>query len=423
MLKNESEIHEWITRIVNSDSLAEGYALFRVAPPMLKKCKIVFAAKNGASLGFAANKTFSAGAAIRSLFNTEKVLVLDTETVHEMERGKATFPVDYSIALDTQALSYLQPYLAGESSRIPADFREVFSFIARDDVFVDPIPYLSENLHNLADTRNRHASDQIYNRLKAYEVLRTLDSKWLQDHGEVRSTLTELELAKPAQDLISGMYANMANHAAMIGHKSRHQFMYCLLLKMVTIQIRAPQARIEKKVSEFAEFCDVELGAMCLRETVIARAYFEKGQNLKFFGKMQKKNENIFKVLDGMAWDFWHVRQLEELLTMRPSSAARYFFPALLTFDKGLIEIIDLYPLKACAFIEGENRPLPYYDGDWLKLVTGGGAAQIAFVDRFCSQAAVAARGLRRDGANARLGKIVGSLEDELGQLVSVIKP
>lgn len=407
-----------IADIANSDSLADALAKFKIASPLLSDCKIVLAANKGAQPGFAVNRTFSAGGCVRSLFNTPSVLVLDVDTVREMATGDATYPIDYSISLDTQALSYLEPYMnGGVRGGIPKDFAEVFAFIARNDVFVDPIPYTLENLHNL---NQGNSNDEIFRRLKGYEVLRTLDQQRLRDKNEIRSTLTDSELTTRAQVLISQMFRDRDNSALMTPLNFRHQLMYSQLLKMALIQLRNPSGNIDRKIIEFAEFQDAEIGTMGAREMVLARAYFERGQDLTFFGKIQKKRDDIFKQLDGMAWDLWHVRQLEQAMTFKPSLSARYFFPALLTFDQRFIEVMDLYPLKACAFIEGTSEPMPFYDGDLAQTIAGDDEAQNAFLARFYSEQARTSREARRDDIKARIGDVVEALENELSALASV---
>jgi hypothetical protein len=199
--------------------------------------------------------------------------------------------------------------------------------------------------------------------------------------------------------------------------------MYCQLLKMVLIHLQSPSGNIDQKTREFAQFLDEELATMYGREMVVARSYFGSGQKLKFFGKMQKKQEDLFDVLNGMAWDLWHVRQLEENMTFRPSTGVRYFFPAILTFDKRLIEIMDLYPLKSCAFIEGKNEPMPFFDGDFFQAIAETPDTQQEFIQRFYSTEACASRSARRSNANAKRGEIVKALEEELSKVTEVQKP
>lgn len=362
------------------------------------------------------NRAFSAGAVVRSLFKTDCVLVLDVDTLQEMETtGASIYPIDYSISLDTQALSYLEPYMAGRSaSALPKDFKEVFEFIARDDVYVDPIPYLQENLCNLDD---RDAADKIFGKLKAYEVLRTIDTDCLSSKNIVRSRLSDQELSKRAQEHVSRMYMDRDHDGTMKALRFRHQFQYSCLLKMISIQLASPKANIDEKIASFLEFSHLQLATMAGREIALARAYFERGQNLTFFGKIQRNRPDLLKLLDNMAWDLLHIRQLEEMLTLPSPTGAPYFFPALLTFDKRFIEVIDLYPLKSCAFKIGGTEIVPFYDGDWFGLLSSKRDDSHAdVVGKYFSDNAIASRDARRNAAKTQLADIVCQLEEEVSE-------
>lgn len=216
-------------RIVNSNSTDEAYELYKIFAPLLADYKFAFASGLGPFPGFAVNRNFSTGAAIRSLFSSDRVFVLDAETVEEMENDGSSFHIDYSISLDTNAMSYLEPYIAGRRDRqVMQDFGEIFTFIAQPDVHVDPLPYFAENLFKLADSKKPEA---IYDNLIAYEILRTIDAEWLKRKGEVQSTLTEAELAALAQSHMSRMYFDLGNKMVMQGLARRYQYEYACLLK------------------------------------------------------------------------------------------------------------------------------------------------------------------------------------------------
>ncbi|MEJ8676941.1 hypothetical protein [Chromobacterium amazonense] len=406
-------IEKIVARICNSDTTGEAFQLYQLAAPLLIDYKFVFASDKGGQPGFAVNRTFSAGAAVRSLFKTDRIIVLDPDTTLEMESGQSTYPIDYSISLDTNAMSYLVPHMAGKrGGGIPADFLEVFEFIASPEVNVDPIPYFTENLPNLADGKS---ADEIFENLKAYEILRTIDADWLKSKGQVQSTLTEQELAKSAQQLLSKMYMDISDDTTMKGIKFRHQYMYACLIKMAAIQLKSPSVGIGKKMSAFMEFCHSGLATMSVREAAVARAYFTQGQDLTFFGKIQKKSKkDILELLRNMAWDMWHVRQMEQSITLNPTKQARYFFPALLTFDRRFIEIMDLYPLKACAFKVGESQPMPFFDGDAFRLIATDDEDGASAVKKYFSEDAIATREAARDRVRANFSVVIDSLEKEL---------
>lgn len=405
-------IDQVVASICNANNSAEAFGLYQLAAPLLTDYKFVFASDKGGLPGFAVNRTFSAGAAVRSLFRTERILVLDAETALEMRSGEATYPIDYSISLDTNAVSYLVPHIAGKrGGSIPVDFLEVFEFIARPEVYVDPLPYVMENLLGLA---NGKPADMIFENLKAYEVLRTIDADWLMAKGEARSKLSDHELAIAAQRQVSQMYADIGNNAAMTGLLFRYQNMYACLIKMATIQLKSPSVGVGKKMAAFLEFCHSSLATMYFRETAVARAYFTLGQNLGFFGKIQKRKDNILELLRNMAWDMWHVRQLEQAITFKPAKHARYFFPALLTFDHKLIEIMDLYPLRACAFKKGDFHPMSFFDGNPFKLIATDDEDGASAVRQYFSDDAIAERDSARDRVRENFGDVIKSLETEL---------
>src|SRR5262249_8369144 len=126
-------------------------------------------------------------------------------------------------------------------------------------------------------------ANRIFEKLKAYERLRTLDADWLKRHGVVRSVLSDSEINKRAQEFIVDMYRDLENVEFMKALKLRHQCMYAHLLKMSILQIKNRSQNLSKKVHQFIEFCDTEIAALMMREILLARAYFERGQSFLFF--------------------------------------------------------------------------------------------------------------------------------------------
>ncbi len=73
---------QMVVRILNSDSTYEAYNLYKKFAPLLTDYRFAFASGLGPLPGFAVDRNFSAGA-IRSLFRSERVFVLDAETVED----------------------------------------------------------------------------------------------------------------------------------------------------------------------------------------------------------------------------------------------------------------------------------------------------------------------------------------------------
>jgi hypothetical protein len=406
-----------ILRVCHAETPLEALARFVHERTILNDCKFVFATDHGNAPGRAVHRDFPEGAAVRSLFATQHILVLDRDTIAEMQQGQSTFGIDYSISLDTQALSYLLPFLNRNTSKLPADITQVFTFIADPNTNVDPTPYRLENLLNL--TKQPEYDARIYDRLRAYEILRTLDPQALAK-GHPASTLTDFELTKRTQQQMASLYDWLDTPLLLERVRFKHATMYALLLKMCAIQLARPEAAAESKIIEFCAFCDEELATLYAREILIARRYFERGQNLGFFGKIMIRGKDMLKRLHGMAWDLWHVRWLEKAMTLKPSTENRYFFPALLTFDKSLVEVIDLYPLRAFAYSTRQNEPHAIFEGDWLAAVSGDDITRQHIIDRFYSDDAISRRAARRDGQKKMLHTLVSRLESDFKCIAKV---
>lgn len=413
---NQSKV-QILNEICMANSLEESLILFNLHFDSLRGCKIVFGAKDGAMPGFSTNHNFSDGSVVRSLFSTDSVFVLDQETVNDMRSGPATYPIDYSISMDTQAISYLEPYIIGNKSRLPGDFEEIFKFISRKDVQVDPMPYVLENLENLLEPKK---AERIFEKIKAYEVLRTIDAEALEKLGIVQSTLSNAELMKSAQGLIASLYQDLCQPSIIKQVEFNFNFSYWHLLAMISIQLSEPKSTTEAKLYKLIGMCDSELATISFREITIARSYFDRGQGLKFFGKVQKKRDDLFAIVRGMAWDMWHIKQMELNLTTRPRVGARYFFPSFLTCDKRLVEIIDLYPLKAFAYDQNDPTPIPFYGSNWIESLSSSEEFGQEIGIKYFTDSARLSRDIRRDEAKRKMNSMVSKLEARVAEIACI---
>lgn len=412
-----------VALIANADSVGDALIAYEKYSSIVPDWKFVLASEKGPSPGFSVNRTFSNGSVIRGLFSKERVLVLDAETRQDMMAyGEAKFPIDYSIALDTQALSYLAPYIEGQTKKIAKDFHEIFEFISKDNVFVDPIPYMTENLPNVLFGKNKN---EIRRRLMGYEILRTIDVANFHQACEIRSTVSEMELNNRVDSLLDNMIKAASNSGTLESAMHGHTLLYCLLLKMATIELSRPKRSLAaSKLAEFVEFMDNRMQTMYARETIVAESYFARGQSkFPFFGKIQKRNPDNLKQLKNMAWDLWHIRYIEGAVTREdwgpdiPELKTRYFFPSLLTCDKDFIEVIDLYPLKSYAYQKGSHLPIHFAEMDWIAKVAGTKEAEAEFIEKYYSRAAQGRRDNMQGHVEANMHAITQELEEEFSRV------
>ena len=405
----EETIRQAAILVCTAETQADAIKIFTEYQMLLHNCRFIFASSNGAIPGLSINHNFSATGVIRSLFKTDKVWLLDRTTLKEMyAQGSTNFSIDYSISLDTQALSYLEPYINDTSKKIPADFTEVFEFLARTDVNVDPMPYLYENLLKEASDVD---FDKIFSKYRAYEILRSLNLEHLNTNKQIRSKLSHEHLNIQTQKNLAKIIYEINYHVKE--HLNlRIDFYYCILLKIAIIHSYRPKLTIVQKMEKLLDFMDTELTTICIRELIIAYEFFKHDTKIKFFGKIQNNNEDILQDVRNMAWDFFHIRQLEENSTIK-CNKARYFFSSLLTFDKKFIQIIDLCPLKCIAYLDGIKQPMPFYDDNAMNAFNSFINEHTELNQRFFSNKAMISRSNRRKKRDS-LKNLIDKLEIEI---------
>lgn len=405
-----------------ADSIAAAHEAYLAYQKELKGCRLILAAEEGNTPGFAVNQSLGGKFVVRSIFADRKLFFIDEMTVAEMQTGRAQVAVDWSIGLDTQTVSYLEPYIAGRA-KVPANFSDVFSYLARPDINVNPTPYMMENYHRMGHG-TKEDREKIRSKFLAYEVLRTLDRRHFMESKEIRSELGSQKIDERTKRLVSKLIkdSRTKQHGASLLFMVR---CFCaLLLKMAIIQISGQQRSTEDKLMEFLQFCDRSLAAMWIRETIVALHYFERGQKLLFFGRVQKCRPGTVETIRGMAWDLWHVRRMDLEAASPPRANARYFIPAFLTCDAGLIEVIDLCPMRAIAVGETGRGPLPFYDEvGWSGTALEALDLQHRIHDVFYTEEARAYRHKRSPFARARLSETVRSLEIEFCNAADLPKP
>jgi hypothetical protein len=407
--------HRLVSQVLFASSFAEAFDLYTRFLPVLAPWRFVLASESGDSPGEAINKTFSENARIIGLFGKSRVRFIDYASARDQfKHGIAHIPFDYSIGLDTQAMSYLIPYILGTKSTdaIPKDMGEVVTFLASENINVDPLPYVIENLASIRDPA--HAS-AIRETLEAYEHLRSIDRGLFQRTGKIRTFRSASAFDAEVSALFLKFVRDSENDAIVHRFTFRHQLMVCILLKIVVIQFDSPKRSLKNKLIELLRFMHEELGAFFERETVVASRYFVLGQTFPFFSTIQIKRNarSVFDDIENMAWDLWHLRHLEEFATTRPDQRARHFVPALLTFDRRFGDLLETASLRGHATRQDSNTPYLRFSGQRFGPNTGSFEDELT--ERFFNEdmRSIRQKNMRRltyPGANVLIEKLRAEL-------------
>lgn len=399
---------EAMISVCSAPTLLESLIIFEANKDILKDCKFIFTSEGVANIPeYSRQRKFSKTAGVYNIFASEKIVVLDTNIIEAMKKGTARYSVDYSVSLDAMAVSYLRPYLNNRENRIPEDFKEVFCFLAQEDVNIDPMPYMTENISNITDPLK---IDSIFEILKSYEILKNIDIKLLNENNIIRSRIPEKKINDNAMENLNSMFEISRDRDKSEYIKSPYNLKYCLLLKMALIQLKNPRKENEKKLLELIEFCDSRLNRILLREVVIACKYFEVGQNLTFFGKIQKGSIDLIKNLKNMAWDLYHISEMERGMTYSFTDDTNYYLPVFLTFDTRLTEILQLYRIEAIGFSVVSQEIVPVSDIEQ----SIDSPINKRIISEYLSEEARGNRSLRKNQP-INVHKIIETLEEEIG--------
>lgn len=411
---------EWLVmEIGNADDLSSSLNLYTNVYQLIPEYKFVFSSPKGPYPGFQTNKKFENGASIRSLFNDENVFVMDPQTIEEMFSDKrcSTFKIDYSISLDSQAISYLRPYINGKVSGLDDDIEEIFNFISHKNTQVDSVLYELENLKNLDVKENHH---KIFDKLLGYEFIKDVDFIKTGNTGKLTSKISQSELFLKTDRHFNSMLAKHKDSEFRRALRNRHDSIYAYLLMMSIIQIKSPARSLKNKLIDLLIFAHNKVGFLATRELILASEFFKRGTQFRFFNKIHKKSKNMWPALHGMAWDLTHCRYLEQAITFNTGNDQRYFFPGILSCDKGFIEAMELTPLKAVAFNTQGGPPLLFYHDNGVKKITADIPEVIDFYKKITSKHKREERASTRNAPTYDLQSIVTELEEELEAVAQV---
>jgi hypothetical protein len=86
-----------------------------------------------------------------------------------------------------------------------------------------------------------------------------------------------------------------------------------------------------------------------VREAIIALNYFKNRSRLTFFGKIthkpKERGQELLKDLRNMSWDLMLFRMMEWQAIL--PGEGDFLIPYFLSFDRKMVQLFDLFPLKA----------------------------------------------------------------------------
>lgn len=136
--------------------------------------------------------------------------------------------------------------------------------------------------------------------------------------------------------------------------------MCCCVMKAYLIKNYDKNSDKNKKVEKFIRYCLNILNCYLEKEIVLLSLYIlDDSKTHKTFKKL-KKNSDIIKNILNVTWDIYHIRIIENImLSDNKDGADLIILPYFATSDKGLIDAMNINPLKAFVIID--DAPIAYH--------------------------------------------------------------
>lgn len=314
---------------------------------------------------------------LRSYYSSEKLFFIDRETINRMQTyEQIAFNIGYSIFADTNVASDIHKFL--QKKKLGQNQKDIVSFIDRllfYNLDFNFYYYIIENTKLIFRIYNRHKNKRTNYKLFWQDIknehphfcenlislilFSKIDKKKYREFSSLKFTISEEEAEKKAIISLYETYFNNNKNLRSDFTDIRNRFYHFYLLTIKILSINFSSNNIaSKKLLDLISFMHNKLGYIAEREMIIAFNYFNNERRAKEFfqtinrGK-QTNNKKLQKKIQNLVWDLMLPRFIEHCL--RSQEQEKFFLPYLVTSDKKLSNLLDLYPIRGTV-IEATSR-------------------------------------------------------------------
>ena len=339
----------------------------------LHDCKLIYSQREEADTILPSKtwpRNFSRGGYLRPLFAYDNLFFLDRRiAVEQWLDLESNFNLDSSVEFDTNVASYVEGFIENRPGPNSDRVKEVFDFVVTTEgVNFGYNFYALENAQGFFDGSRVQS---IRRNLRSIIKFDHIDKKEYQATGEIRATITDKELDVKADEKLHEIYDMHYREMMEAEFISTNEMIYILLLKIVGIEHRDKRKKLRQKVEELYEFMHFELKTLVVREAMIALNYFKNRARLAFFGRIVPRPHSqapeLLKELRNMSWDLMLFRVMDRMAGIS-TQKGDFLIPYFLTFDRKIVELFDLFPLKA-VITYGDAQVIPLWETNPLEAI------------------------------------------------------
>lgn len=345
-------------------------AIWHGSLPYLDGCKLIYSHPDESDIVMPSKgwpRDFPKGGFLRPLFAHDNLFFLDGRIALEQYLGvKSPLDIDSTVEFDTNVASYVEGFVENRQGHNSEGVKEVLDFvITTERVNFGYNFYALENARGFYDG---NLAPSILRNLRAIMKLDYLDKREYRTTGVIGATITDEELQVKAEEKLHELYDSHYEEGMKAEFLPVNEMLYLLLLKTVEIEHRVGRGKLGRKVEDLYEFMHFELKTLFVREAIITLNYFKNRSSLTFFGKINPRpKERAPELLDwlrNMSWDLMLFRVMERLSTL--PGQGHFLIPYFLTFDRKMVQLFDLFPLKATLSHGDTGRMIPLWEKDPL---------------------------------------------------------
>jgi hypothetical protein len=278
-----------------------------------------------------------------SIFSDENLTVLNDRIFAETDLcGTARFAVDYNIAFDANAASFLRSAFDQRDNSQVRDLREFLSHFGGNRMNWDVRPYLHENADLLLSN-----DSHIFETVLASERLAALDVREFTNSGMLTTNVAEDELRRRATIEMGEFCRNLSNGGKKLIDHRRHSFYAAILYMTILQRSRPSKGEAIPKLKAMIEFMDEELSALFLMVLWAAWLWFSSDPRMAIFNTLQVGAKFPLQRAANISWDIYHISEQHGMITT-PRPGADVLIPAFLTGDQNLGEFWQAYPIRSC---------------------------------------------------------------------------
>ncbi|MBM7690303.1 hypothetical protein BCR24_03355 [Enterococcus ureilyticus] len=310
---------------------------------------------------------------VMSISGTSKFNYYDKiQAENLVKKSDSDFRFVTCINFDTQLISYMVDLFENKNIEKHRDVYLFLKHVLKYKMDYTCIPYSIENCSKLYNEKTKIG---VWKTLRTFFFFKSMNN--LKEFDKFFSSNEPLminrEIEYETQSFVEKTMKPLGKNLSTKDPRFMQKIIHCLILQVIIIK-NSSKKGIKKKVELLFDFWFNQIGIFMYREIAICYLYLKNDKKVeKFFRKIQKNNENILGTISGMAWDLFHIRNLEKPMGSSENMDADFEMHLLATYDKGLKEILSSYPIKSISFYKSETmelRTYPFYKYSIEELIT-----------------------------------------------------